>query len=164
MLPWGVKMDLTHVDAQGNAQMVDVSGKAATLREATAQGELQLSSEVARLIRDRKAPKGDVFAVARIAGIQAAKETSRWIPLCHPLAIQNVEMEMTLDANTVRITATVKAIDRTGAEMEALCAVSAACLTVYDMCKAVDKGMIIGPIRLCKKTGGKSGTWNHPKL
>ena len=152
----------THLDNEGRVKMVDVSAKVPTLREAVAEGFVEVSAEVQRLIRDKAIPKGDVFTVAKIAGIQAAKETARWIPLCHPTAIQSVDIAFTLESGGVRVGATVKAQDKTGVEMEALCSVTAACLTLYDMCKAVDKTMSIGSIRLLRKSGGRSGTWTNP--
>jgi cyclic pyranopterin phosphate synthase len=152
---------LTHFDGQGNAVMVDVSAKDETERVAVAKGSVFLSPETARLVAGRGLKKGDVLAVAQLAGIMGAKRTPDLIPLCHPLALSSVTVELSLDEarHAVDITATCKLKGRTGVEMEALTAVSVAALTVYDMCKAVDKGMRIGDIRLVHKSGGKSGTY-----
>ena len=156
-------MKLTHIDGKGRPRMVDVSGKIETERTARACGEIRLAHETLELIAANAVPKGEVLNTARLAGIQAAKRTSEWIPLCHPLRLTHIVV--TVDPmpgeELVRVTATVKAVDRTGVEMEALTAVAAACLTVYDMCKAVDKRMVIGGIHLVSKEGGKSGpfTW-----
>ena len=154
---------LTHLDSQGRANMVDVTDKAVTSREATAEARVRMRPETLAMIQAGGHPKGDVFAVARIAGIQAAKRTSDLIPLCHPLMLSSVKVDLEIDRETsaVHITATCKLVGQTGVEMEALTAVSAAALTVYDMCKAVDRGMHIGNIRLVKKTGGKSGTFEQ---
>ena len=151
----------THFDAEGKAVMVDVSGKPETERIATAQGRVTMLPETLARIRDGAVAKGDVLSVARLAGIMGAKRTPDLIPLCHPLALSSVRVELTLDEsrNAVVIEATCKLTGRTGVEMEALTAVSIAALTVYDMCKAVDRGMVIGEIRLVHKSGGKSGTW-----
>lgn len=149
---------LTHLDEQGAARMVDVGEKAITQRSASAEALVRMRSETLALIVDGKMPKGDVFAVARIAGIQAAKKTSDLIPLCHPLMLSSVKVELLAEApDAVRITATCKLAGQTGVEMEALTAASVAALTLYDMCKAVDKGMVIEAVRLLEKTGGKSG-------
>ena len=150
---------LTHVDARGKARMVEVGPKPETERVAIASGEVRMAPATVRLIRADQAPKGDVLAVARLAGIQAVKHTHTLIPLCHPLRISGVEVDITLTKGGARITATVSAVDRTGVEMEALTAVSVAALTLYDMVKAVDRGMIIGPIQLDEKRGGRSGRW-----
>lgn len=150
---------LTHIDAEGAAHMVDVSGKDATAREAVAKGRISMSAEAAAAIRDGSAKKGDVLAVARVAGIMAAKRTSALIPLCHPLPIASAAVELAPDASGVNVTATVRTTGRTGVEMEALTAVSVTLLTIYDMVKAVDKAMEIGPVRLISKTGGKSGDY-----
>jgi cyclic pyranopterin phosphate synthase len=154
---------LTHFDAAGNAVMVDVSGKAATIREAVAKGSVYMEPATLKLIRKGGVKKGDVLAVAQLAGIMAAKRTPDIIPLCHPLALSSVKVDLAIDnkASAVRITATCKVTGATGVEMEALTAVSAAALTVYDMCKAVDRGMKIGDIRLVKKSGGKSGVFTQ---
>ena len=152
---------LTHLDGDGNARMVDVTDKDVTFRVATAEGEVNMQPETLRLIVDGKHAKGDVMAVARIAGIQAAKKCADLIPLCHPLALSSVRVELQPDVgeNLVRIKATCKLSGKTGVEMEALTAVSVAALTIYDMCKAVDKGMTIRSVRLLTKSGGKSGDW-----
>jgi cyclic pyranopterin phosphate synthase len=155
------KKSLTHFDAKGNAVMVDVSAKPATAREAVAGGSVLMQPATLKLIKARKVKKGDVLAVAQLAGIQAAKRTPDLIPLCHPLALSSVNVELSLNAkkNSVDIVATCKVTGATGVEMEALTAVSAAALTVYDMCKSADRGMTITGIRLLKKSGGKSGTF-----
>jgi len=152
---------LTHFDESGNARMVDVSEKDATERSATAKGSVYMSAETLALIRDRGVKKGDVLTVAQLAGIMGAKRTPDLIPLCHPLALTSVKVELQLDAarNAVDISATCKLVGKTGVEMEALTAVSVAALTVYDMVKAADKSMRIGDIRLVHKSGGKSGTY-----
>ncbi|MFP4436034.1 MAG: cyclic pyranopterin monophosphate synthase MoaC [Chloroflexaceae bacterium] len=150
---------LTHLDAQGRAQMVDVGAKAETRREALARGTVLMQPETLRLIIDGNLPKGDVLAVARVAGIMAAKRTPELIPLCHTLLLTHVSVELTPDpdSSTLLIAATVRSQGQTGVEMEALTAVSAAALTVYDMCKAVDQAMRITDIRLAQKRGGRSG-------
>ena len=150
---------LTHVDETGAARMVDVSDKAVTARTATASGRVLVAPEVIELLRGEGVPKGDALAVARIAGIMGAKKTPDLIPLCHPLAVSGVKVELSVSDDAVEITATVKTTDRTGVEMEALTAVAVAGLTVVDMIKAVDKRAVITDIRVEKKTGGKSGTW-----
>jgi cyclic pyranopterin monophosphate synthase len=150
---------LTHVDETGAARMVDVSEKAVTARTATASGRVLVAPEVIELLRGEGVPKGDALAVARIAGIMGAKKTPDLIPLCHPLAVSGVKVELTVSDDSVEITATVKTTDRTGVEMEALTAVAVAGLTVVDMIKAVDKRAVITDIRVESKTGGKSGTW-----
>jgi cyclic pyranopterin monophosphate synthase len=152
---------LSHVDARGRARMVDVAEKAVTIREAVASGTVRMSPNVLRLIMTGQIPKGDVLAVARVAGIMAAKKTPELIPLCHPLPISSVNLEFTpyKDTGTITIEARVKVQAKTGVEMEALTAVSAAALTIYDMCKAVEKDIVISDICLQKKTGGKSGTY-----
>ena len=152
-------MKLTHIDRKGRPRMVDVSRKAETMRTARARGEIKLSRKVLALIAANAVPKGDVLNAARLAGIQAAKRASDWIPLCHPLRLTHIDVVVVPvpGDGLVRVTATVKAVDRTGVEMEALTAAAAACLTVYDMCKAADKRMVIGNIRLVSKVGGKSG-------
>lgn len=153
---------LTHLDAAGNAAMVDVADKAVTSRTAIASGSVKMKPETLDLIRSGLAKKGDVLAVARVAGIMAAKRTHELIPLCHPLMISKASVDFAYDDNLpgILVTATVKVSGQTGVEMEALTAVSVACLTIYDMAKAVDKGMAIGSIRLLQKTGGKSGDWH----
>jgi molybdenum cofactor biosynthesis protein MoaC len=151
---------LTHFNDQGRARMVDVSGKADTVRVAVAEGHVKMAPETLRRIRERSVAKGDVLAVAQIAGIQAAKRTSDWIPMCHPLPLTGVDIRFADDgAETLTITAEVKTTGKTGVEMEALTAVSAAALTVYDMCKALQKDMVIGSVALLSKKGGKSGDY-----
>jgi cyclic pyranopterin monophosphate synthase len=145
---------LTHFDASGAAHMVDVSPKPESLRTAIARGQIAVAPATAKTIRAGKIGKGDVLGIARTAAIQAAKRTSELIPLCHPLRLTSLAVDLEVTRNAVAITATVQAFDRTGVEMEALTAVAAAALTVYDMCKAIDKGMVIGPIALVKKTKG----------
>jgi len=151
---------LTHLDETGSARMVDVGAKSVTARQAVAQGRITMSAEAAAAIAAGSVQKGDVLAVARVAGILAAKKTSDLIPLCHPLPLSKVEIELTLDAEGVTATATAATAGQTGVEMEALAAVSVTLLTVYDMAKALDKRMTIGDIRLLSKTGGKSGDWH----
>ena len=150
---------LTHLDADGNAHMVDVSEKHVTSRSATAKAVVEMLPETLTLIREGKAKKGDVIATARIAGIMAAKKTHELIPLCHPLMITKITVDFAPDSasSTIEVTATVKVEGKTGVEMEALTACSVACLTLYDMCKAVDRGMKITNLRLVEKSGGKSG-------
>ena len=150
---------LTHLDAEGNAHMVDVSNKDVTSRTATARALVEMLPATLSLILEGKAKKGDVIATARIAGIMAAKKTHELIPLCHPLMISKVTVDFAPDtsASTIDVTATVKVEGKTGVEMEALTACSVACLTLYDMCKAVDRGMKITNLRLVEKAGGKSG-------
>lgn len=152
-------MPLSHVDEQGRARMVDVSDKATTVREAVAAGEVHMRPETLTLIQSGGMPKGDVLAVARVAGIMAAKRTPDLIPLCHPLAITGVTVDLEPDEarGVVDIRATVRCTGVTGVEMEALTAVSVAALTVYDMCKAVDRGMHVDNVRLLRKSGGRSG-------
>ena len=150
---------LTHLDDRGQARMVDVGGKAETARSATATGRIRMSAEALEAIRDGSGPKGDVLAAARIAGIMAAKKTAQLIPLCHPLALDAVTVEFEFENGSVRATARASLTGRTGVEMEAMTAASIALLTVYDMAKALDKGMVIEGVRLLEKTGGKSGTW-----
>ena len=152
---------LTHVDESGAARMVDVSGKDVTARTATASGRVLVSAEVIALLRGEGVPKGDALAVARIAGIMGAKQTPSLIPLCHPLAISGVTVDLVVADDAVEISATVRTSDRTGVEMEALTAVSVAALTVVDMVKAVDKGAVITDIRVEAKAGGKSGDWTR---
>jgi cyclic pyranopterin monophosphate synthase len=148
---------LTHVDESGAARMVDVSGKDATVREAVASGRVLVSAEVVGLLRGAGVPKGDTLAVARLAGIMGAKQTPSLIPLCHPLALSAVTVDLEVADDAVEITATVRTTDRTGVEMEALTAVAVAGLTVVDMVKAVDKRALISDIRVLAKSGGKSG-------
>lgn len=152
---------LTHITASGEAQMVDVAEKAVTLRTAVAIGSIRMMPETLAMILAGNAKKGDVIATARIAGIMAAKKTAELIPLCHPLNLNKVTVEIEADDSLpgLRITALVRVADRTGVEMEALTAASIACLTIYDMAKAVDRGMIIEGIRVMEKSGGRSGDW-----
>ncbi|HEX4453105.1 MAG TPA: cyclic pyranopterin monophosphate synthase MoaC [Kofleriaceae bacterium] len=153
------KKRLTHFDPAGAAHMVPVGAKPETARTAIASGRIAVAPATAKLVRAGKIGKGDVLGVARLAGIQAAKRASELIPLCHPLRLTGIAVELRVVANAIEITATVNAFDRTGVEMEALAAVSAAALTIYDMCKAIDREMVIGEIRLDEKRGGSSGTW-----
>ncbi|MFQ5513313.1 MAG: cyclic pyranopterin monophosphate synthase MoaC [Myxococcota bacterium] len=151
----------SHLDERGRARMVDVGAKPSTRREAVARGRVRMSAAALRSIREGGAEKGDVLGVARIAAIQAAKRTSEWIPLCHPLALDVIEVEFDLPkgATAVEISVWACASSRTGVEMEALVAVSAAALTIYDMCKSIDRGMVVEAVRLVRKSGGKSGLW-----
>ncbi len=155
--------ELTHLDDQGQAHMVDVGAKAETEREAIAAGRVLMRPETLRLIRAGDLPKGDVLGTARVAGIMAAKRTAELIPLCHPLLLTKVALEFAYDeaASAIEITATVRCRGQTGVEMEALSAVSVAALTIYDMAKAVERGMTISDIRLLEKRGGKSGEWKR---
>jgi len=152
--------DLTHLDETGAARMVDVAGKPVTAREAVATGRIDMSPEAAAAIRTGSVKKGDVLATARIAGIMAAKKTAELIPLCHPLPLTRVAVDLALDETGVTVTATAATEGKTGVEMEALTAASVALLTLYDMAKALDKAMVIGDIRLLSKKGGKSGDWS----
>jgi len=156
------KTKLTHFDDTGNARMVDVGDKDVTERIAVARASVTMQAATLKLIQDKKAKKGDVLAVAQLAGIMAAKRTPELIPLCHPLSLSSVDVKLSLDAKrkAVDIEATCKLTGRTGVEMEALTAASVAALTVYDMCKAVDRGMAISEVRLLHKSGGQSGTWD----
>lgn len=156
---------LTHFDPQGQAHMVDVSAKAITERTAVAEGYVRMAPETLDLITEGRAKKGDVLSVARLAGIMGAKKTSDLIPLCHPLPISKVSLDLTADSDRpgIRVEATVKTTGQTGVEMEALTAVTVACLTVYDMVKAVEKSMVIEGIRLLLKDGGKSGRYEAEK-
>ena len=155
--------ELTHLNAQGEANMVDVTEKAVTSRVALAEGYIYMNDETIAKVVDGKHAKGDVLAVARIAGIQGAKKTSDLIPLCHPLMLTKVKVDFDAqpDARRIRVTAICKLAGQTGVEMEALMAVSTACLTLFDMCKAVDKGMTIDGIKVLAKRGGKSGDWQR---
>lgn len=153
---------LTHVDAEGRVRMVDVSPKDETRREAVAEGFVSMGAAARRAIRDRKVAKGDPLQTARIAGIMAAKRTADLIPLCHPLPLTSVEVELKPKSAGYAIEARVSTVARTGVEMEALVAVSAAALTLYDMLKAVDRSMVIGPVQLREKRGGRSGTYLRP--
>lgn len=152
---------LTHIDETGRANMVDVSDKAVTSREALAEGFVAMAPETLALALSGDAKKGDVRGTAELAGIMAAKKTSDLIPLCHPLALTKVEVRVEPGEGGLGVTARVRTSGQTGVEMEALTAVSVACLTIYDMLKAADKAMILGPIRLLEKSGGKSGTWTR---
>ena len=153
---------LTHLDEAGAAHMVDVSAKDVTRREARAAGHIAMSADALAAIRDGALAKGDALAVARIAGIMAAKRTPDLIPLCHPLPIASVSIDLAVREAGIDCTATVVTTGKTGVEMEALTAVSTALLTLYDMAKAIDRGMTIGPIRLLAKSGGRSGDWRAP--
>ena len=156
-------MKLSHVDAAGRARMVDVSDKPITVRTAVAEGSIRMSAEAYRLVADQAVAKGDVLAVSEVAGTLAAKRTGELIPLCHPLSLDHVEVDASLDETLpgVRVRAAARAVGRTGVEMEALTAVSVALLTVYDMVKAVDRGMAIERVRLLEKTGGTHGDWRR---
>ncbi len=151
---------LTHLDADGAAHMVDVGDKAVTSRRAVATGHIAIAADALQAIRDGSAKKGDVLAVARVAGIMAAKKTADLIPLCHPLPLTRVTLDLTLDDTGITATALTATDGKTGVEMEALTAVSVALLTIYDMAKAMDRGMTITGIRLLEKAGGKSGDWH----
>jgi cyclic pyranopterin monophosphate synthase len=155
---------LTHLDDHGAARMVDVGGKPATARRAVASGCISMTAAALEAIRAGNAPKGDVLSAARIAGIMAAKRTGDLIPLCHPLGLEAVNIDFAYEADAIRATATASLTGRTGVEMEAMVAVSVALLTIYDMAKAIDKGMVIGEVRLIAKTGGKSGDWKAEPL
>jgi cyclic pyranopterin phosphate synthase len=154
---------LTHLDEHGQARMVDVGGKASTARRAVATGLIRMSDPALAAIRDGNAPKGDVLATARIAGIMAAKKTGELIPLCHPLALDAVTVDFAFEGNAIRATASASLSGKTGVEMEAMTATSIALLTIYDMAKAIDKGMVIEAVRLLSKSGGKSGEWRAPE-
>ncbi|AXJ96697.1 MULTISPECIES: cyclic pyranopterin monophosphate synthase MoaC [unclassified Sphingomonas] len=151
--------NLTHIDADGAARMVDVAGKSVTSREATATGHIAIAADALAAIRDGATKKGDVLAVARIAGIMAAKKTADLIPLCHPLPLTRVTLDLAIDADGITATATAATEGKTGVEMEALTAASVALLTIYDMAKALDRGMTITGLRLLAKSGGASGDW-----
>jgi len=153
---------LTHLDESGAAHMVDVSDKADTVREAVAEGRIQMSANALQAIVEGSAKKGDVLATARIAGIMAAKKTSELIPLCHPLLLSKIAVDFTFESDGIRATSRVRLTGQTGVEMEAMTAVSVALLTIYDMAKALDKAMTITEIRLLTKSGGKSGDWVRP--
>jgi cyclic pyranopterin phosphate synthase len=154
-----VMTDLTHLDADGGAHMVDVSAKADTMREAVAEGRISMSAEALAAIRAGNMKKGDVLGTARIAGIMAAKKTSDLIPLCHPLMLSKISVEFAYETSAIRVEARVRLNGPTGVEMEALTAVTVTLLTLYDMAKALDKSMIISDVRLLSKTGGKSGDY-----
>ena len=155
---------LSHVDERGRARMVDVAGKPETARSATAEGSVRMSREAFEMVRDQAVAKGDVLGIAEVAGVMAAKRTGELIPLCHPLPLDVVTVEAVPDEELpgIRVTATARATGRTGVEMEALTAVSVACLTVYDMVKGVDRSMEIQAVRLLEKTGGTRGDWRRP--
>ncbi|MFD1744337.1 cyclic pyranopterin monophosphate synthase MoaC [Rhizobium helianthi] len=159
------KQRLTHIDATGEAHMVDVGEKVDTVRVAVAEGVIRMKPDTLTLILEGNAKKGDVIGTARLAGIMAAKQTANLIPLCHPLMLTKVSVEIEADHDLpgLRVTATAKLTGKTGVEMEALTAASIACLTIYDMAKAADKGMEIGGIRLLEKSGGKSGDWSRQR-
>lgn len=152
---------LTHIDGDGAAHMVDVSAKPATARRAIASGHIGMSAAAREAIAQGLVKKGDVLAVARVAGIMGAKKTSDLIPLCHPLPLSSVNIDLAIDESGITATATAKTAGQTGVEMEALTAVGIALLTIYDMAKAIDKSMVIGDIRLLEKSGGKSGDWKR---
>lgn len=154
---------LTHLDDDGAARMVDVGGKPATARRAVATGRIAMSAEALAAIRAGNAPKGDVLGAARIAGIMAAKRTGELIPLCHPLGLEAVTIDFAYEESAIRVTATASLTGKTGVEMEAMTATSIALLTIYDMAKAIDKGMVISEVRLIAKSGGKSGEWTAPE-
>ena len=156
-------MELTHVDDAGAARMVDVTGKEATARTAVATGRLRTTADVVDLLRRDGLPKGDALATARIAGIMGAKRTPDLVPLCHPIALHSVGVDLELGTDTVRITATARTADRTGVEMEALTAVAVAGLTLHDMVKAVDPAATLDAVRVERKEGGKTGTWTRPE-
>lgn len=151
--------DLTHLDAQGQAHMVDVGGKAVTRRIAVASGRIRMNAAALAAIREGAVPKGDVLAAARIAGIMAAKKTADLIPLCHPLALDSIAIDCTVEGDAVEVTASAALDGKTGVEMEAMTAACVALLTIYDMAKVLDKGMVIEAVRLIEKRGGKSGDW-----
>lgn len=152
----------THLDSEGRARMVDVGGKEITQRRAVARARVTMQEETAQALADGTVAKGDVLAVARVAGIQAAKRTSELIPLCHPLMLSSVQVDLTPGPSWVDIEATAETVDRTGVEMEALTACSVAALTVYDMCKARDRAMQVEALGLVEKSGGRSGDWHRP--
>ncbi len=154
---------LTHIDDSGAARMVDVGAKADTKRRAIAAGRITMSADALEAARSGNGPKGDVLAAARIAGIMAAKRTGELIPLCHPLALDSVAVDIAFAGDAIEVTGSVALTGKTGAEMEALTAVSVALLTIYDMAKALDKGMVIEGVRLLEKSGGKSGEWHAPR-
>ena len=154
-------MELTHIDSSGAARMVDVTGKDVTVREAVASGRFDTTPEVIALLRAEELPKGDALAVARIAGIAAAKRTPDLIPLCHPVAIHGVTVDLEVGESGIEIVATVRTADRTGVEMEALTCVATAGLALYDMVKAVDRSAVLSEIRLVRKSGGRRGEWHR---
>lgn len=154
---------LSHLDEEGRIRMVDVGAKPVTARVAEASGFVQMAESTVAAIRERRTPKGDPLETARLAGIMAAKRTGELIPLCHPLALTHVDVQITLEGNGARVTATASTSAQTGVEMEALTAISVAALTLYDMLKAIDRDMVIGEIRLERKSGGRSGEWQRQK-
>jgi len=154
---------LSHLDEEGRIRMVDVGAKPVTARSAEASGFVRMAEYTVAAIRERRTPKGDPLETARLAGIMAAKRTGELIPLCHPLALTHVDVQITLEENGARVKATASTSAQTGVEMEALTAVSVAALTLYDMLKAIDRGMVIGEIRLERKSGGRSGEWVREK-
>jgi cyclic pyranopterin monophosphate synthase len=154
---------LSHLDEEGRIRMVDVGAKPVTTRAAEASGFVQMAESTVAAVRDRRTPKGDPLETARLAGIMAAKRTGELIPLCHPLALTHADVRITLEEDGARITAIASTSAQTGVEMEALTAVSVAALTIYDMLKAIDRGMVIGEIRLERKSGGRSGEWKREK-
>ncbi|MBS1788998.1 MAG: cyclic pyranopterin monophosphate synthase MoaC [Acidobacteria bacterium] len=162
-MPEEATPQLSHLDEEGRIKMVNVGAKAATARTAEASGFVRMSPETVAAIRERRTPKGDPLETARLAGIMAAKRTAELIPLCHSLALSHADVTITLTDEGARVWATASTSAQTGVEMEALTAVSVAALTLYDMCKAIDKGMVIGEIRLERKTGGRSGEWRRNK-
>ena len=153
--------EFSHLDDKGRARMVDVGGKPKTVRFARAEALVSMSEPLLERLREKTLPKGDPFEVVRVAGIQAAKKTSDLIPLCHPLPLSHVDISLDLTSDGARIETTARTVAETGVEMEALVAASVAALTLYDMCKGVDKSVEIGPVRLLEKTGGKSGDWRR---
>ena len=155
------KIDLTHLDSEGRARMVDVTDKSETARAARAEAFVEMSASTIKLLRDRALPKGNPLEVARIAGIQAGKKTSDLIPLCHPLSLTHLDVSIEVTDAGARVEATARTKAETGVEMEAMTAAAVAALTLYDMCKAAEKGISIGPVRLLEKTGGKSGRWTR---
>lgn len=159
----GAEGGLSHLDASGRASMVDVGAKEMTRREAVAEARVRMSGSTLALVAAGSMPKGDVFATARVAGIQAAKKTADLIPLCHPLRLDSISVEFEVDegSQSIRVVASARATDRTGVEMEALTAAAVAALTIYDMCKAVERGIEIERLRLVRKSGGKTGTWER---
>lgn len=158
------KADLTHLDSEGRARMVDVTGKSETVRVARAEAIVEMSASTVKLLRDRALPKGNPLEVARIAGIQAGKKTSDLIPLCHPLPLTHLDVSIEVTDTGARIESIARTKAETGVEMEAMTAAAVAALTLYDMCKAAEKGITIGPVRLLEKTGGKSGHWTRPVI
>jgi len=154
--------EFTHLDERGDARMVDVSAKDVSVRTATARGRVMVNADVVRLLREGGLPKGDALAVARIAGIMAAKRTPDLVPLCHPIAIHGVDVDLVVVDDAVQVSATVRTADRTGVEMEALTSVTVACLALFDMVKAVDPAAQITDVLVVEKTGGKTGHWTRP--